>query len=739
MNLRYQLFLSKAVTVCIYAVFALPLFVTKSTLFPYVFSKGIAFQILIEIAALGLLTLVVFGRGYRMHWRHPIFISVLASIAVLSISSIFGSDFYRSFWSTPERMTGIFYLIHVAALILILSSMVTSEKQWRHLFWWILSISFCVSAVGIFEKFANLSESHFRIASTLGNPFFLAHYLLLCCVFCVYLFFFEKKLFLRTLIIITCILHGIVIVFSGTRGVILSGIGFISLLLVACSFFILHRTIRRSLMRWFAVVLACIVLSGVVFFASSIKNNLSQSWLGRRITTDLFYDPDRLVLWNEAFRKFRERPLLGWGAEVSDRIFFKDSREYPEGTFSVLIIDRAHLYILDILLASGLVGFIVNIVLWTFVVRSFVLIYAKQKSFHDRNRALIPFFWVAAYIIPILTAFETPTTLSLFAFISGFSISTQELTISHRTIKNRGVGRIMLLPAAASIIFTVYLNSELFYVGTTAVRAYTHTGSDLLKAQQLFQNALSRPTFLDTAIRVAIGKGIQNAIAHGKIHENDPLFQNYFRFAIQEIRHGLSKDGTNFTLLSMAGNLYSIAADNETRTDGIELLESTLKHTPSRSIFYHQLAILYLKNGDLENARLREFRALELFPDGLIYHLGMARIYLQLGNIDGFIEEIKKTRTTIEVFDDPTIYRTFAEKMPCRARQDAIYAIVTEGIKMAPQNLDYRISKILIGLNSDIDIRGDYYYVKKIDSSAGAIIDDAISAHPCALTIPLGE
>ncbi len=68
----------------------LPLVVTSSTFFPYIFSKIIFFQILVEFAVIPWVALMVISPAYRPRFRNPITLSLGIFILVLGLTSLTG-------------------------------------------------------------------------------------------------------------------------------------------------------------------------------------------------------------------------------------------------------------------------------------------------------------------------------------------------------------------------------------------------------------------------------------------------------------------------------------------------------------------------------------------------------------------------------------------------------------------------------------------------------------------------
>jgi len=65
----------------------------------------------------------------------------------------------------------------------------------------------------------------------------------------------------------------------------------------------------------------------------------------------------RLLLWSSALKAFRERPVLGWGAENFDYGFDKYyNPQFYRGGINETWSDRAHNWFLDFLVMGGALG-----------------------------------------------------------------------------------------------------------------------------------------------------------------------------------------------------------------------------------------------------------------------------------------------------------------------------------------------------------------------------------------------
>src|SRR3989339_2243986 len=78
-----------------------PIYLDSDFFFPYIFSKALAFRVLVEILLLLWLRYVYLKKEkIKIDWLTIIFAVLLI---FQFISSIFGENFYFSFWSNIER------------------------------------------------------------------------------------------------------------------------------------------------------------------------------------------------------------------------------------------------------------------------------------------------------------------------------------------------------------------------------------------------------------------------------------------------------------------------------------------------------------------------------------------------------------------------------------------------------------------------------------------------------------
>src|SRR3989344_2225843 len=133
-------FLAVAIKIGTYVILFLPLVVFQGMFFPFITGKNFIFRIIIEIIFASWVVLFLRDKSY-LPKRSLIFYFVLASVAVLTLATIFGADVSRSFWSNFERMEGLLGHLHLLMYFLVLVGINRTEKDW----WRFFHVSFIAS------------------------------------------------------------------------------------------------------------------------------------------------------------------------------------------------------------------------------------------------------------------------------------------------------------------------------------------------------------------------------------------------------------------------------------------------------------------------------------------------------------------------------------------------------------------------------------------------------------------
>src|SRR3989344_7705561 len=147
--------------------------------FPFITGKGFYFRIIVEIIFALWVIIALFDQRFRPRMT-PVMWALSATLFVLTLSTIFGENPYRSFWSNYERMEGLVSHLHLFAFFLVITSMFKSVIEWRKFFFVSFGVSLIVSIYAYLQSlgFLRLYQSGERVDATFGNSTYLAIYII---------------------------------------------------------------------------------------------------------------------------------------------------------------------------------------------------------------------------------------------------------------------------------------------------------------------------------------------------------------------------------------------------------------------------------------------------------------------------------------------------------------------------------------------------------------------------------
>lgn len=395
-----------------------PLLSFKAMLFPFVTSKAFYFRIIIELALPFYVYLVLANKSLRPSLKQPMGAAVLAFLAFNIISVFVGVNGHRSFWGNFERMGGVYYLAHLVLLYFYLLLVARQEPKFLQKFLKILVwVAALVSLNAISGKLGgpkltpDLSLPN-RASGTLGNPIFLASFLILPLALSLFFALQAEARKQKVFYYISAALILIAIYFSGTRGAVV-GIAAAAALSAALFVFLNKETKTRKIGLG---VLGVIILLGAGIFL--IRNKLPEQSLLRRAANLTDGNAQaRLLQWKVAIKGFKDYPVFGTGAEnyylVANRYYDPQQYLYDQSWF-----DKPHNYILEILATNGIAGF------GAYLAMLAAGFWALWKAFRAELLTLPEFSvlssgW-AAYQIQNLFVFDTVSAaITMFAF-AGF-------------------------------------------------------------------------------------------------------------------------------------------------------------------------------------------------------------------------------------------------------------------------------------------------------------------------------
>jgi putative inorganic carbon (HCO3(-)) transporter len=385
----------------------------------FAFNKLIVFKILAILLLLVTSLKIIFfpptfsrspWHFFKKYWLIPtIFIIGLSLTMFSSIDPI------RSFYGTVERQAGLssylyyfLWFVLVSFNVLTISNSRSSEYRERNVLVRRIVIVAALSGllVALYGalQFVNIDfltwpEPAYltqRAFSSLGQPDFLASWLLLIIPLSAYLFLTSRHFFKKFFWLLALGIQSMALFMTGSRGGVIALLAMIGIFLVY-SLGTSAWTSRKKYLAIFIFLLVSLGALGILDYSSHGRvrqlMNINNGSLGARVN-----------LYESAANAISERPWLGYGLESGQDIFIKyytpDWGIYGDVGQSA---DRAHNLFLDILLIAGAWGLILYSGLYYFV---FNLIRDNLKNNRSDKLSVALACGLAGYLFSLLFSFS---------------------------------------------------------------------------------------------------------------------------------------------------------------------------------------------------------------------------------------------------------------------------------------------------------------------------------------------
>src|SRR3989344_2709918 len=380
--------------------------------FPFITGKNFFFRIVVEILFGLWITAAVFDKKYRPQ-ASPVFWAVSATLGVLILSTVFGENPYRSFWSNYERMEGLVGHLHLFAYFIMLISVFKSESDWRRFFYSSIFVSFIISIYSYLQFTGSLEihQSDVRLDATLGNATYLAIYLVFHLFLLAYYLFKEERVWVRSFFAFIFFMEIPVVFLTATRGAVLGLLGGAALFVLLMVWL---DAGRRSKILAASVIGVILILVGA-FFAFRNTDFVRGNYVLVRfadISPQEQTVKSRFTIWSMALEGFKEHPLLGVGLENFNLVFNKyyKPRLWPQEPW----LDRAHNVFFDWLASGGILGLISYLGIFGSAI---YLLWRRQQ---DKLASAAFISLSAAYFVHNFFVFDNITSYFMFFAVLGF-------------------------------------------------------------------------------------------------------------------------------------------------------------------------------------------------------------------------------------------------------------------------------------------------------------------------------
>lgn len=588
-------------------------FVFSGLLFPYITSKQLSFNILIEVLTVFWVVFMVKFPDYRPK-RSWITLGLTGFIAVLLLTSFTGVDFNLSFWGDVERMLGVFHLAHFFLFYIIIITAFRTKNDWLSL----LAVSVIAATV---ESLLVIFDVNY---GTFGNTSYVSGYMIFNLYFALILIFRQKNIALRIAYIFSILMMLISMNIASTRGAFV-GLGFSILLL----FFLLAAFNKNKKIKYASITLTAVFVGFIILiFASSGSAWVKNSALLSRITqintnTETF--KTRLISWSAAFQDFPNHPWLGTGygnyAITFDKFFDPQFYIY---TNSASYFDHAHNNLIDILSTTGIIGLTAYLLIFAAVLYYLVSGFRKDKI--GLTEFILLISMIAAYFIQNIVLFDSFVTyfslMITFGFIYWLSQENEDTAIKTQ----KDAEGFTFLAVGLLMLFVIYqYNIEPFKMlrGTIRAQYEANAKNDLLGAINIYKQALSYGTPIDRDSRTSL---IQLILTKSNLlsRTDNKTANGVFDYAIELAEKNLQYNpNDSFNLMLLSQVLNTAAAFNKDdpqkaerySKEAEEAINKTIASTPRRIPMYFIKAQIYLYRGDNKKAIETLKYAISLNPE----------------------------------------------------------------------------------------------------------------------------
>jgi len=633
MSARLEKILKWVIRIGIVAILFLPLFVYRPVLYPYIFSKILVFQIIVEIIFVAWLFLVFYSKNrkeYKINFKNPLILVLTIFMGLLILTSFIGIDIGKSFFSTQERMTGVITIIHFYIWFIILSTLFSSspadkkkKKDWTIFLWSTLSCSLLLGLYGLGQKMGLsflLKDGAKRMSATLGNPDFLGVYALMHIFLAGILIPWSKKRFFKILAFILLIFNLVVLFFTATRGAIVA-FG------ISAFVFLLFLIFRKKTKKFLKILLLIFLLSTIVI-SIFLYANRKEDWMQkaplavrRLMAITPTSNQARLRSWRIGLKGFQERPIFGWGIGNYNVVFNKhyDPWYLTKGEQATWF-DQTHNQIIDLLALTGILGTLSYLAIF------FVLFWLLRKRYvntaNQRISILLLICMFLAYFIQNLFVFDTPASLILFYFSLSFvCFISQRKSDFHDEVGPHQESKfplpLLIFLVILFIPFAMYkFNIEPWQQSQFGVRAVHTTKVDLRSGLRWYGQSLDKPCFTNIEVRTQLAKQINDEYKKVNKDTSDTdlkILAQATELTINEFEKSVIEHPQDVRQFLYLGQLYNLASgyNREYVDDAKDILLQAKELSPQRQQVYYALGRAYLESKEYE-------KAVEIFKEAYI-------------------------------------------------------------------------------------------------------------------------
>lgn len=555
--------------------------------------------------------------------KGPIIYTFLIFLAFQTLSTFFSTDKFTSIYGYPTRLNGglisqfAYFAIFACALINLNKALSVKLLALSVLTALVVSLWGIPSHFGYDPNCLVLTnqltsgcwqaefQPTLRIFSTLGQPNWLASYLVLLFPLSLALLISNKRILPGTIYAVSAAAIFLAFIFTNSR----SGLAG---MIVAVTIFVVLLG-KKFLGRHLKILLpvgAIIVLISLIFGATllaRLKEIPSGQTAGGTETGHI-----REIVWQGAWQIFLKNPFLGTGPETFAYSYQKTRPvAHNQTTEWNFFYNKAHNEFLNYLANIGIIGLLLYLSLLYLSLKAILSISHTTQNAAESLLAKGAIAAILGYQVVILFGFSVVVTQTLMYLLIALILvfgnpKFKQINIKLNKFQTAGILALILVSGLWLLVSTFRLyfaDTELnraknTYVPEDSIRAF---GNSLMVFPT--QNPFITSDFSSYAAIYATGTD-QTSPGYAKLA--DSLAQNSYKYA-----------PNNFLVIRKLVNTYTlIGADNtKYKTEGEKLTQFLIKLAPTDPQSYFTTAKFYAAVGEKKLAVSNLKKALELKSD----------------------------------------------------------------------------------------------------------------------------
>jgi O-antigen ligase len=620
----------------IYLSFLSVFLVYSKLLFPYITSKQIYFNILIEILLVFWLAFIIKYPSWRPK-KSWISIGLISYFSAILISSIFSVDFNLSFWGDVERMLGFFHVFHFLVFYFIIITVFRTKEDWRNLM--IASV-----IAGVIIAIYGLAKISY---STIGNAAYVGGYLIFNIYFSLILYFKTKNLPLRISYLVAIIIMLFAVKNTGIAGAYV-GLG-VSVILLVFLFGILNKNKKIKISSISLFILSVIVVASVFVYKDKpfVQNNKLLNQITSEVSLSKNTFQTRLISWKAAWTDFPSHPILGAGYgnfsisfdKYFDPVFYNYTR-------SETYFDRAHNNIVDIASTTGILGLFTYLSI--IIAVGYYLVTGYRKGKVDLYDFVLLSSLIVAYFIQNLAVFDSLVTyISLMialGFIYWLNIEHEELQHEEdKNLTNPEIASFLIVGLVMLTILYQYNIKPLKMLKGSIDGQIAFAQNDIIGGVEAYKKALSYNTILDRDSRDSLIRLMSNTRPLNMVSKEEA--GEILDFIIGESDKNIAYNPKDSLALLEHSQLLNVAAtifkdDTEKfyyySNLALEAINKSIESAPGRIPHYFMKVQVYITRGDYEKATNVLSEAVSLNEDYYESICRLAKIQVITENDEGY-------------------------------------------------------------------------------------------------------